>query len=130
MPRPTTALIVDDEPHVRAYVRTLLQELGLTTFWEAAHGDEVMPLVAANAPGIVLLDVNLPGKNGLQVLEQILAAHPEVPVVMVTAQNSMETAKQAAALGASGYILKHSSRPAVLIELRELIESLDEDETE
>lgn len=127
MARPTTALIVDDESHVRAFLRTLLKELGVEAQWEASTGDEVLPLVAANNPGLVLLDLNLRGQRGMDVLRQLAASHPDVPVVIVTAQNSLEPAKEAAELGALGYILKHQSRYQVLDALREVIESLDDE---
>lgn len=120
-----TVLIVDDESHVRTYVRTLLKELGIETCWEAANGDVVLPMVKEHNPGLVLLDLNLPGTTGMQVLEQLAEAHPDLPVVIMTAQNSMETVKQAAGLGASGYILKHDARHRVVSALRELIESLE-----
>lgn len=130
MSRPTSALIVDDEPHVRAYLRTLLKELGIETCWEAGRGDEVLTLVAANNPGLLLLDLNLPGIGGLDVLRELADAHPEVPVVIVTAHTALDAAKQAAELGAFGYVLKHNSRPQVLAALREVVESLDDGEDE
>lgn len=121
-----TVLIVDDESHVRTYVRTLLKELGIETCWEATSGDAVLPLVKEHNPGLVLLDLNLPGTTGMQVLAQLAEAHPDLPVVIMTAQNSMETVKQAAGLGASGYILKHDARHRVVSALRELIEALED----
>jgi DNA-binding NarL/FixJ family response regulator len=121
----TTVLIVDDESHVRAYVRTLLKELGIETCWEATNGDAVLAMVKEHSPGLVLLDLNLPGTGGMQVLSQLAEAHPDVPVVIMTAQNSMDTVKEAAELGASGYILKHDARHRVVSALRDLIESLE-----
>lgn len=126
MARPTTALIVDDESHVRSYVRLLLKELGIETCWEAANGNDVLLQIAANNPELVLLDLNLPGIGGMQVLEQIAARHPDLPVLIMTAQNSLETVHEAARLGASGYVVKHHPRREVLGALREFLESMDE----
>ncbi|MDP3071887.1 MAG: response regulator [Opitutaceae bacterium] len=125
---PATVLIVDDESHVRAYVRMLLKELGIESCWEATNGNDVLGMVAEHRPRLVLLDLNLPGIDGLKVLAQLTEAHPDVPVAIMTTQNSIESVNEAVRLGASGYILKHKPRPQVLAELRELIESLDDGE--
>ncbi len=130
MPRPTSALIADDEAHVRAYFRTLLNELGVEACWETEQGAEVVALVGAHSPGLVLLDLNLKGLGGMAVLRQLVESHPEVPVVIITTQNSAELVKQAAELGASGYILKHKPRGQVLGSLRELIEALALDDAD
>lgn len=126
MPDPATVLIVDDEAHVRTYVRMLLKELGIESCWEATHGTDVLPLVAAHNPRLVLLDLNMPGIDGLKVLAQLAEAHPDLPVAIMTTQNSIESVNEAVRLGAVGYILKHKPRPQVLAELRELIDSLDD----
>ena len=69
MARPTSALIVEDEPHVRVFVRLLLKEVGITTPWEAADGTQALAMVAEHQPELVMLDINLPMMNGLEVLK-------------------------------------------------------------
>ena len=132
MAHPKNALIVDDESHVRAFMRLLLREVGIEECWEGADGASAVQLLQLHKPELVLLDINLPGMNGLQVLEQMKEFDPNVPVVMVTSQSSLNTVNEAVRLGASGYLLKHARKEETIKALRELMESLGEenDDTE
>ena len=127
MAHPKNALIVDDESHVRAFMRLLLREVGIEECWEAADGASAVQLTQLHKPQLVILDINLPGLNGLQVLAQMKQFDPDLPVVMVTSQSSLSTVNEAARLGASGYLLKHSRKEDTLKALREVIESIDEE---
>ena len=127
MARPTTALIVDDEAHVRVFMRLLLKDLGITECWEAADGITAVQLVQHQKPGLVLLDVNLPGLNGLEVLAQLRQVDEDLPVVIVTSQSSMGVVNESVRLGASGYVLKHSPREVSFQALQEILESLDDE---
>ena len=122
-------LIVDDESHVRAFMRLLLREVGITDCWEAADGVSAVQLAQMHKPELVLLDVNLPGLNGLQVLAQLKEHDPDMAVVMVTSQSALNTVSEAVRLGAAGYLLKHCPKEETLRALREVLESMV-DETE
>lgn len=126
MARPTNALIVDDESHVRAFLRLLLREIGISNCWEAADGASAVQLAQAHKPELVLLDVNLPGLNGLQVLAQLKELSPDMPVVMVTSQSAISTVSEAVRLGAVGYLLKHCPKEETLKALNEVLESIDD----
>lgn len=125
MARPTTALIVDDEAHVRTYLRMLLREVGIETSWEAADGGSVLSLVAEHKPELVLLDLSLPVKGGLEVLGELSEAHPDLPVVIVSTQTATGTVQRTALLGAVGYVLKHSPKDQAIASLREILDSLE-----
>lgn len=125
MPRPTNALIVDDEAHVRVFVRMLLKELGIVKTWEAGDGGQAIAMIQEHWPELVLLDLNLPIMGGLQVLEEIHDVAPEIPVVIMTSQTTMKTVNAAAQLGAVAYILKHSPKEVTLKALREAVDSLE-----
>ena len=125
MPRPTNALIVDDEPHVRVYLQLLLKEVGIQTTWQAVDGAQALAMAALHRPELVLLDINLPMLNGLEVLEQLGKMLPGVPVIMVTAQGAMKTVLEAIKLGAVAYILKHSSKAEATRMLREALDNLE-----
>jgi two-component system, chemotaxis family, chemotaxis protein CheY len=127
MARPKNALLVDDEAHVRAFMRLLLRELGIEECWEAADGASALHLIKQHKPDLVLLDINLPGMTGLQVLGQIRQLDPDLPVVMATAQSSMSIVSEAVRLGASGYLLKHCPKEETLEALRDIVESLSEE---
>jgi DNA-binding NarL/FixJ family response regulator len=125
---PANALIVDDESHVRAFLKLLLQELGIPARWEAANGDDALKLMTEFAPQLVLLDVNMPGMDGLQVLARIREINPEVPVIIVTSRSAITTVNEAVRLGASGYLLKHSPKEQALETLREALGLSDDEE--
>jgi DNA-binding NarL/FixJ family response regulator len=114
MPRPVTALILDDEPHILVYLRILLKQLGVDTVWDAADGSAALEQVAAHKPDVVLLDINLPRIGGLEVLKRLKAAHPKMPVIVVSVVSKLETVIRARELGADAYILKHLPRTEVL----------------
>jgi two-component system chemotaxis response regulator CheY len=128
MPRPTNALIVDDEAHVRAFMKLMLRELGINDCWEAADGVTAVQLAQQYAPELILLDINLPGLNGLEVLAQLKEINPDFAVVMATAQRAMSNVNEALRLGAVGYLLKHSPRDETMAMLRDVVDGMAEDD--
>jgi DNA-binding NarL/FixJ family response regulator len=126
MPRPVNALIVDDEPHVRVLIRVLLKQLGIETVWEAADGSEALEKADSHKPNVILLDINLPQVGGLEVLAKLKAAHPEIPVIIVSSQSTMKTVIQTRELGAEAYVLKHAPKTEVLQMLSEAFDNIAE----
>jgi DNA-binding NarL/FixJ family response regulator len=114
MPRPVNALIIDDEYHVRVVFRVLLKQLGIETVWEAGDGSTALEQAAEHLPQVVLLDINLPQMGGLEVLARLKAAHPSMPVIIVSSQSTMKTVIQARERGAEAYVLKHAPQAEVL----------------
>lgn len=130
MPRPTNALIVDDESHVRTFVRLLLREVGIEECWEAADGAAALDLVLRHQPQLLLLDVNMPQMNGIELLSRLREAQSDISVIIVSAQSSLSVVNEAARLGAIGYVLKHSPKAEVVAALRDALSLLDEDAEE
>ena len=134
MARPTSALIVDDEAHVRVYLRMLLQSLGVKTFWEAGDGLQAIALYKEHLPGVVLLDVNMPVMTGREVMEEFQHLNPRAAVVVVTSQHGLQSVQDFRRLGAVGYVLKHTptAQTKVLLEtaLDLIAEAESENETE
>jgi two-component system chemotaxis response regulator CheY len=126
MPRPTNALIVDDESHVRSFLRLLLKEVGIEECWEAPDGATALELVARHRPQLLLLDVNMPQMNGIEVLAKLREAQSDIPAVIVSAQSSLGVVNEAARLGAVGYVLKHAPKAEAVEALRDVLDSLDE----
>lgn len=126
MPRPTNALIVDDESHVRTFVRLLLKEVGIEECWEAPDGAAALELVARHRPQLLLLDYNMPQMTGLEVMAKLREAHSDIPVVFISAQSSLGVVNEAARLGAVGYIIKHAPKAEAVEALRDVLDSLDE----
>jgi DNA-binding NarL/FixJ family response regulator len=105
-----TILMADDHALVRAGLRSLLENLpGITVVGETGNGLDAIELVRGNPPDLLLLDVTLPGLNGLEVADRI--SHLDVPtrVLMVTMHASAEYAARAFAAGASGYLNKDAA---------------------
>lgn len=135
MARPTNALIVDDEAHVRVFVRLLLKQFGIEQTWEASDGVRALAMIAQHQPELVMLDINLPMMSGLEVLAALQHERWSPPVIMISSQSSMKTVTECVKLGATAYILKHSPRPVALKMLGEALDGLaalpeagDEDE--
>lgn len=120
-----TALIADDEAHVRVYLRYVLRSLGVTKIWEAGNGLEALNLFAAHAPTVVLLDVTMPVLCGRGVVETLAARFPHAAVIMVSSQSEHETVKRFADLGALGYVLKQQPREVVTRMIAEALDSLE-----
>jgi two-component system response regulator AtoC len=97
-------LIVDDEPSVRESVRMLLKEAYEPV--AVASAPEALSQLATGPVDVVLLDIVMPGIDGLQLLEEVRARHPTLPVVMLTATNTVKTAVGAMKLGAFDYLTK------------------------
>lgn len=125
MARPSNVLIVDDEAHVRLFLRLLLKELGITDAWEAGDGAAGVDLAVRLKPELVLLDVNMPILSGLEALARLRELEPDIPVIMVTSQTALVSVKEAARLGAVGYVLKHRPKNEALHALREAIDSIE-----
>ena len=121
MPFTGKILLVDDEAHVRKYIGLLARGLGSPVIIEAANGEDALAKFAAESPDLVLLDVNLPDMDGLQVLSAILAQDPEALVVMLSSLANRQTIEESLRLGAVGYIRKDTPKDAILAELSEIV---------
>jgi DNA-binding NtrC family response regulator len=109
-------LVVDDEPGVRESIRILL---GSDYDVEAvASGEEALDAVSRDRPHLVLLDIIMPGMDGMEVLERLKMTDPSLPVVMLTATKTVKTAVAAMKLGAFDYLQK----PFDVDELRIVVE--------
>ncbi len=111
-----TILIVDDEPSQRRLLGGFVQSRGMD-YAEAASGEEALEKIARQVPDLVLLDVRLPGMNGIQTLEHIRATDANLPVVLITAHADLRQAVSAMKGGADDYLAK----PVDLDELEAVI---------
>ena len=98
-------LVVDDEPHVGAAFRDMLQQIGYLARL-ATQGRDALELVDVFLPDVILLDLNMPGMPGTEVLVQLHQRHPEVPVIIVTANDDVALAQRTLAAGAFDYVVK------------------------
>ncbi|HEX6309029.1 MAG TPA: sigma-54 dependent transcriptional regulator [Longimicrobiales bacterium] len=114
-------LIVDDEPNIRRLLASLLEAEGHTCT-TAASGEDGLASVADHEPDVVLLDLALPGANGLEVLAALRTTHPALPVVMMSGRATLTDAVRATKIGAFHFIEKPLSAEAVLLTVASAIE--------
>ncbi len=114
-------LVIDDEPEIRESLEALLGSEGFAVELASA-GQAGLRRLEKKPFDLVLLDVALPDQSGLEVLQQIRAANPTLPVVMITAYGSVESAVEAMRLGASNYITKPWDNEQLLAEVRGLVQ--------
>ncbi len=112
-------LLVDDHAILRMGVRTLLEiEPDLEIVAEAGDAEEALVLVAKHKPDLVICDLALPGRSGLELLSDLRRLHPETRIVILTMQHSEEHIRVCLARGALGYVLKEASRVELLQAIR------------
>ena len=117
-----TILVVDDDPDILASTALALSSEGAEVL-EAEDGNTAVSVFQASRPDGVVLDMMLPRRSGFLVLEKIREEHPEIPVVMVTANQGRRHHAYAEKLGVSAYLVK----PVPMIRLIETLAGLLED---
>lgn len=98
-------LVVDDEASHRMMIEAVLQDVGWLVE-EAESGEEALQILEESRPGVVLLDMRMPGMSGQETLQKILEIHPGLPVIMLTAHGTVDSAVEAMKLGAYDYLSK------------------------
>ncbi|HRR56564.1 MAG TPA: sigma-54 dependent transcriptional regulator [Acidobacteriota bacterium] len=114
-------LVVDDEPNVRASLQGILSDEGFRVD-TVSSGEECLKAIARKPYDVVLLDVWLPGRDGVAILEELQRVAPQVTVVMISGHGSIETAVRATKLGAFDFIEKPLSLEKVLLVLEHALE--------
>lgn len=108
--RPLRLLLADDHLLVRAGLRALLDGIeGVVVVAEADNGEQAVALALEHKPELALLDITMPGINGLQAAERILARLPETRIVVLSMHSGEEYVNRALALGVAGYLLKDAA---------------------
>lgn len=113
-----SVLIVDDQLPFRAVARTVI---GLTAGFEVAAeaetGEEAVAIAAEHTPDLVLMDINMPGINGIEATRQIHAAHSEVAVILLSTYSEADLPDDARDVGAIAYVHKEDFGPALVRDL-------------
>ena len=115
-----TILVIDDDDQLRCSFEKLLTGEGYEVFC-AASAEAGLQSVAARCPDLVILDIRLPGMNGLEAFERLHATEPKLPVIIMTAFGTTETAIKATSMGAFDYILKPFDIPEMLVTIRKAL---------
>jgi DNA-binding NarL/FixJ family response regulator len=111
----TTVLLADDQPLLRRGFRMIIEAEGdLTVSGEAGDGAEAVDQARRDPPDVVLMDIRMPGTDGIEATRRIIAANPDIRVLVLTTFDLDEYAFGALRAGASGFLLK-DVRPAELV---------------
>jgi DNA-binding NarL/FixJ family response regulator len=116
--RPFTVLLVDDQASFHSAARAMLEAtpgcVGITT---ATSGEEALLMADTLPPDLVLLDVNMPGLDGIETSRRLTTSKPETVVVLVSADDDPELAAMPSVCGAVTFVPKRDLRPSVVAEL-------------
>jgi DNA-binding NarL/FixJ family response regulator len=116
---PIRVLIADDHPLYRDGMRGLLDsETGTEVVGEASSGEEAIKLAKTLQPDVILMDIKMPGINGIEATREILDTNPQVGILMVTMFEDDDSLFAAMRAGARGYFLKDSTGEAVVYAIR------------
>jgi two-component system response regulator NreC len=119
MPKPISVLLVDDHAMFRAGIRALLEAEGhVEVVGEGSSGDEAVDLVRALKPDVVVMDLSMPGSNGLEATRRIAALELDTNVLVLTVHAEEEYLVPVVEAGASGYLTKTSADTDLLEAIR------------
>ena len=117
---PTRVMIVDDYSIVRIGLKQVLEECNdFEVVGEAADGEEAVSLASEVLPDLVLMDVLMPGKDGVEACREIVSSVPGVKVIMITVVREIGTVLDAISAGATGYVQKDEGLDRLLSTMRE-----------
>jgi DNA-binding NarL/FixJ family response regulator len=120
--RPIHVILADDHTLVRAGIRALLEKLpGVKVTGEAGDGREVLNLIKAQQPDVVLMDIAMPGLNGLEAAERMARDFPGVRIIMLSMHNNEEYVLRTLKAGATGYLLKKAATAELEIALHRVL---------
>lgn len=116
-------MITDDHKMVREGIKQLLElNDSISVVGMASDGDECMSVLESKKPDLLLLDINMPGKNGLEIIEEIKKLNFNVKIILLTVHNEVDYLLKAVEIGADGYVLKDSGS-AELVNAIEIVMS-------
>ena len=119
----TRILIADDHAIVRDGLRRILQSApGIEVAGEAVNGDEVMARVREGGFDLLLLDMSMPGKSGIELIKWTVATRPDLAVLVLSMHQEEQYAVRAIRAGASGYVTKESAASLLVAAIRKVAE--------
>lgn len=115
-------LIADDHPIVRAGLKQIISETNdMTVADEASNGQEALDLVRKKEYDLLLLDISMPGRNGLEILKELKSDYPKFPVLILSIYPEEQYAVRAFRAGASGYLTKASAPNELISAIKKIV---------
>ena len=124
--RSAKILIVDDEPHMIAIIEAALKSGGYENLSTTANSAEVVDRYRDTAPDLIVMDMNMPGVHGMDILEELHTVVPDeeyLPILVVTADQNVDRKLSALAWGAKDFLAKPFEVPELLLRVRMLLET-------
>ena len=115
-------LIIDDDDMIRSFLRLMLASEDFDQIEEAGSGEEARKILKLRPAQIILLDINLPDADGVELLKEIRKAYPDCHVIMVSAEGTMDRVKTAISHGAEGFIVKPINAENVFNQIHSIID--------
>jgi DNA-binding NarL/FixJ family response regulator len=120
--KPVRVILADDHTLVRAGIRALLEKLPkVEVLGEASNGREALDLVRTHHPDVVLMDITMPGLNGLEAAARMAKEFPDVRIIILSMHNNEEYYWRALKAGAAGYLLKKAATAELAIALQRVV---------
>lgn len=115
-------LIVDDHPIVREGFKQVISETNdMTVADEASNGQEALSLVRKREYDLIMLDISMPGRSGLEILKELKNEYPKIPVLILSIYPEEQYAVRAFRAGASGYLTKASAPNELIFAIRKIV---------
>jgi DNA-binding NarL/FixJ family response regulator len=124
LPRPVQKriMVVDDHPMTRnGIAEWIRREQDLSVCAEAQNAEQALDAVSKSKPDLVLTDITLPGKSGLELIKDLRAIEPDLPVLVISMHDESLYAERALRAGARGYIMKHERGDEVMRAIRRVL---------
>lgn len=114
-------VVADDERHIRSLMMAMITSIGYEAVGWAENGEQAIELYRKMRPDVLLLDINMPLKSGIDVLHEVISLDPAAVVIMLTSINSLDVVSQCLSSGAKHYILKDNSTDNMRAMLEEAV---------
>lgn len=116
-------LLVDDHPLLREGLARLISgESGMTLCGTASSVQEALAMVEAEKPNLVITDLTLPGRNGLELIKDLGATHPEIPTIVLSMHDELFYAERVLRAGGRGYVMKDAPPDHLLKAIRTVLD--------
>ena len=112
-------LVVDDDKSIRDYLSAFLTSCGFHVECLGSGDEAIERLAAGYSPSMILLDVMLPGKDGIEVLSSVKAIYPSIPIIILSGIGQIKTVVEAMKIGASDYLTKPFEEEALELAIAE-----------
>ena len=123
MPAPIQVVVIEDDPLFREVVVNFINQSPdflCHQTWD--NGETALQEISARPPGLILIDIDLPGMSGTECTAQLKRRWPEIPLLILTGHSDTEHIFEALKAGANGYLLKHTAAKKLLESMREIME--------